>query len=371
MKKVLILAYTDLKKDPRPFRQIWTIRDKYEVHSIGTSKSGIENFFHPIKKNPFFLEMLKLVFLKIGLYQYFYWDKGKLDLIKKIKGWKFDLIVAHEIRTVPLALKLANGSPVILDAHEYSPLNFNDDLFWRFFYKKYYNYLCSKYIPRVNSLITVSNGIADAYSKNFGINSSIILNASNYHDLKAGEVGEKIKLIHHGIVSSSRSLEVMIEMMDFLSDDYELHLILLYSKSTKMIWKKLVSKAKKNLNIFFIEPVSPEELVTFTNKYDIGIAFFPPKNFNLKYVLPNKFFEYIQARLSILVGPDFEMSPIVKKYEMGFVTEEWNALSLANAISKYSKEEIFKRKVNSGFAAKEITSENEMKIFSEIVNNLL
>ena len=39
-KKVLILAYTKLDSDPRPFKQIKLLSKKYDVDSTGLSSSG-------------------------------------------------------------------------------------------------------------------------------------------------------------------------------------------------------------------------------------------------------------------------------------------------------------------------------------------
>ena len=54
------------------------------------------------------------------MYKFYYWDKFKIKILNSLKNKEFDLVIAHEIRLVPLALKIAKN-PVILDADEYSP----------------------------------------------------------------------------------------------------------------------------------------------------------------------------------------------------------------------------------------------------------
>jgi hypothetical protein len=48
--------------------------------------------------------------------------------------------LSNEIDTLRLALKLAKGAKVIFDAHEYTPREIEDSLFWRIFFQKYKTY---------------------------------------------------------------------------------------------------------------------------------------------------------------------------------------------------------------------------------------
>ena len=101
---------------------------------------------------------------------------------------------------------------------------------------------------------------------------------------------KKIRIIHHGIASSSRKLELIVEMMKFLDNSvYELNLMLVSSTFSSLYLRKLKTIAK-GLNIVFLKPVSRNRLVKFCNQFDIGIHCFPPSNFNIKYGLGNKFF---------------------------------------------------------------------------------
>ena len=45
----------------------------------------------------------------------------------------------------------------------------------------------------------------------------------------------------------------------------------------------------------------------------------PPINFNNKLALPNKLFDYVQARLGVLIGPSPEMVHYVEEYDLGEV----------------------------------------------------
>ncbi len=369
--KILIIAYPSLKKDPRPYRQIKNLYKNHELHCVGESESGLEFSFYKLEKYKFYIEIFRIFLLKFGLYEFYYWDKFKKKILNSLKNQDFDLVIAHEIRLVPLALKIAKNAPVILDAHEYSPKNFDDSWLWRFFIKKYYTKLCVDNLPKVDKVLTVSPGIVDAYIKNFNTKTVLIKNACEY---AANLVPSKldpnlIKIIHHGNVSSSRKLELLIEMMKYLDNTkYQLNLMLVSGASTNLHLKKLKYQAK-NLNIVFLKPVKREEIVPFCNQFDIGVIFLPPTNFNLKFCLANKFFEMIQSRLALAIGPDIEMSKYVKKYEIGMIAEDWSAFSLANMIRSTPLSKLIYYKNQSDKYANDLSSINDDLNFIDLINS--
>jgi hypothetical protein len=166
-------------------------------------------------------------------------------------------------------------------------------------------------------------------------------------------------------------LELLIQIARELGDGYELYLMLVYRSSTKHIFRDLISKSKDLNNVKFLTPVKREQIIEFCNQFDIGIIFFPPKNSNLKHALPNKFFEMIQSRLVLSVGPDEEMSGIVKDYSLGVVSESWDPKVMARSISGLNKDQIFKLKLNVHDSSKYLSSDGEMEKFNNAIESLI
>lgn len=367
MKKILIISFTNLNTDARPNRQIKLLKNSYEVHTAGLKSSKYKDIkFFPIKKLSIPQTLIRLTLLKLRIYEKYYWDALKINFVNFLSynNYKYDLLIVHEVRVLPLALKIAKGAKIILDAHEYSPENYSDQFLWKFFFKKYFNYLCTKYLRKCDSIITISDRIAEEYNKNFGVRTKVITNASDYVELEPSKVNkESIKLIHHGLTSPSRKLELTIKMMDYLRGKYILDLMLVYSRFNKIYYNKLKRIARDKNNVKFIAPVAFNKLVNFTNRYDIGVFLLPPTNFNLKYALPNKFFEFIQARLAIAIGPSPEMAKIVRQYNLGVVADDFSAKAMSKAISSLTYEQIMNFKKQSHKYAKKLSSiDNENKI---------
>ncbi len=268
---------------------------------------------------------------------------------------------------LPLALKLARkNTRVVLDAHEYAPLEFEDRWMWRLFFKRYMDASCAKYLPQVQGMMTVCDGIADEYKRRYGVQSVVVTNAPEYHDLPPSVAGaDAIRMVHHGGCMRSRHLELMIEMMNYLDHRFTLDFMLMPSEPGYLAY--LQNKAKGNARIRFIEPVPMQSLPRFLNKYDVGIFLLPPVNFNYSHALPNKFFEFIQARLAIAIGPSPEMARLVRQYDCGVVADDFSPQAMAKAIAGLSRGQITHYKQQANKAAAELCAENNEQRMLDLV----
>ena len=57
-----------------------------------------------------------------------------------------------------------------------------------------------------------------------------------------------------------------------------------------------------------------------------------PVNFNHIHAFPNKFFEFIQARLALVIGYSLEMIEIVKKYQIGVIAKSFLRKGLSSGL---------------------------------------
>ena len=161
----------------------------------------------------------------------------------------------------------------------------------------------------------------------------------------------------------------MIEMMDYIDKRFTLDLMLVPSQKESFEKLKLMANKKDNVNI--IEPVAFDDIVPFINQYDIGLYILPPTGFNTKHALPNKFFEYIQSRLAIAIGPSVEMVRLTKEYDFGVIAKDFTPQSMAQELNKLTKEDIMRYKENSDKAAKVLNAEENYKKIDIIIKGFL
>lgn len=372
---ILILSFSNLNSDPRVYRQITFLKDLYHVHTIGFTPSGITDIVHlnlSTKPKKILQRAISVLQLLAGTFSSYY---KNIDYIQQAKEYlsenHFDLIIANDIDTLPLAIEHKKNAKVLFDAHEYSPRELEDKLLWRLFYQRYKIHLCKKYIAKVDKMTTVCDGIAQEYFSNFGIFPSVITNAPMYEPtLKPFPSNpSKIKIIHHGGASESRKIELMIEAMKYVDTRFDLYLMLVTSQPH--YYKKLRTMSEGMKNIHFLEPVPMQNIAKITNQFDIGLFILEPVNFNYQYALPNKLFEFIQARLCIAIGPSIEMAKIVRNYHLGIVTESFNPQEMASALNALTNEDISSFKSHCDQAAYELSAEKNRLLLTNIIQQML
>lgn len=374
MATILVISFTDLKRDPRVRRQIEALRAHHAVIATGTDDPGFPNVqfmgCEPPRQNIHGKTVTALLMLT-RCYDAYYWNRlPVVDLDKKLKGLRCDLAIANDIESLPLALKVAQGSPVIFDAHEYAPLEFEDRWQWRWIFASYAYDMCRRFMVKAAAITTVCEGIANRYSMEFGLRTDVITNAPHFHDLPVRPTNEStIRLIHHGAAIGSRRIELMIELMEFLDDRFSLDLVLMPGKAEYI--EQLKRRARGKEKIRFLDPMPMNQLVPFSAQYDIGLFLLPPTNFNYEMALPNKFFEFLQARVAVAIGPSPEMARIVREFSCGVVAEDFDPVTLARALNQLTAADIDLMKAGSNRAAQAYTAESNAKKLRELVASVL
>jgi hypothetical protein len=119
-----------------------------------------------------------------------------------------------------------------------------------------------------------------------------------------------------------------------------------------------------------ILPPSPfSQLIDATNAYDIGLFLAPPVSFNLRFTLPNKFFEYVQARLMVAIGPSPEMARYVREHDLGIVAADFDPRSIAAALAALTAEDIARYKENAHRAAAVLNSNQTDAMVRELAQH--
>jgi len=371
---ILIISFSPIHSDPRVMRQVRLLERLHRITVVGYGRppeADIE--FLPVYKPraSLWLKAFWAALLLLGAFERYY--RGLPQVIqadRMLAGRKFDLVIANDISALPLALEVAGGRPVLMDAHEYSPREFDDRLLWKVLFGRYHDALCRRYLHRAMAMTTVCEGIALEYERVYGVPCKVIHNAPLDQKLAPSAVGGNcIRLIHHGSAIRSRHLEVMIEMMKHLDERFTLDFMLVETDAAYMA--ELRVKAQPCERVRFIEPVAMQDICRRLNGFDVGVYLLPPVNFNHQHALPNKFFEFIQARLAVAIGPSPEMAALVRRYECGVIAESFDAGALADTIRKLDRQTVERLKTASDRAARELNYEQGGQLLLSEVERLL
>jgi hypothetical protein len=373
-RRILILSFSNIRSDPRVMRQVRLLQQSatLTVAGYGTAPEAECEFIEvPHEVATLANKVRWAVSLLLGCFEGYYWNRPGVKAAQKlIGGREFELVIANCTSALPIALLLAKGKPVLVDAHEYSPLEFADRFIWRLLFGPYEDYLCRVYLPRAAAMSTVCRGIADAYFDDYSVEASVVMNAPSFQALRPSPVEPgKIRMIHHGAAIRSRQLEVLIEVMTHLDNRFSLDFMLVESDVAYM--SDLRKCAAHDSRIRFVPAVRMEDICSHINSYDLGIYLLPPVNFNHERALPNKFFEFIQARLAVAIGPSPEMASIVRRHGLGVVASGFEPSDLAAELNLLTDDGLLSYKQASHQAARELCYEGSSKILLDQIDGLL
>jgi glycosyltransferase involved in cell wall biosynthesis len=382
--KILVVSFSPLDRDPRVRRQLFALSEQgYRVVAAGSADPGVDgvSFWSlGVAPNSLVRKIGNALLLKARLYSIYY---GLMPAVRDLRDvWRehekpgFDLIISNDIDSLPVALELAGNAPVFFDAHEFSPGEWGSWSF-NFVFQRYKRWQCEKYLTKPKAMSTVCAGIAEAYSRNFGIDTPmVIMNAPNYLDIRPTIVDPAhIKLVHHGAAQAHRRLEIMIDMMSLLDDRFTLDFYLMTEFRGGPDYLEQLRKRADALGVgdrvLFLDPVPTEDIAKVINQYDIGVYPLRPSCVNEELALPNKFFEFIQARLAVAIGPSTEMARLLQRYDLGVVADDFSAEAMARSISELSAADIRRYKENADAAAKGLSFDAQAPLFLRTVQGLL
>ena len=122
--------------------------------------------------------------------------------------------------------------------------------------------------------------------------------------------------------------------------------------------------------IKLISKITPNELKKLTPLADLGISIEEDYGLSYKFALPNKLFDYIHAKVPVLVSDLPEMKNIVQNYTIGEIIKDRNPKKLANQITTILQKDKNFYNSNLEIAKKALTWENEKESLKNIYNNL-
>ena len=353
--RVLLLSFSRIATDPRLLREIALLRDRCRVTVLGYGvmppESGIDYVELP-EPGPLGVrgKVARAGQLATRRFESEYWSHESVQAaLRHLRDRRFEGAVAHDLMALPVLMRAQCADRLVFEAHEFSP-DEDSGLVWRALIRPSLDHLCRRYIGGADACLTVSPGIADLFQRAYGTPFGLLRNMPFRSDLKPSPVdAERIRLVHHGTAIPHRHLEVMLEAVARCSDRFTLDLYLF--GGDPLYRRRLEKNAGGDGAIRFNDPVAPLDLPHELNRYDVGLYILAPTNVNNRLALPNKFFEFVQARLAVLIGPSTEMAPLVRENRLGWVTPGFATDDLVATLGSVDAQTVAEAKRASHLAA--------------------
>lgn len=231
--------------------------------------------------------------------------------------------------------------------------------------------------PRLKNVYTVNASIASIYKKKYNVDVEIIRNIAPLFENESLDIalskkvkGNKKMLILQGSgINMDRGAEEAVTMMQYLEN------VVLYVIGSGDVFdklKELVKTLKLEDKVFIKNRMSYQELMEYTKIADLGLSLDKGTNLNYEYSLPNKVFDYIQAKTPLLVSNRKDIASLVLDNNIGLVVENLDPEKLAQIIKNiFIDQELLKEwRENLVKAQKRYNWEKESIKLKNIFNNL-
>ena len=366
-KRIIVSVTNDLVSDNRVHKTCSTLADMgFNVLLAG------RKLHHSPKLTPrsYSTKRFTLLFNKGPLFYACYNFRLFWMLIFK----QFDVLLANDLDTLPanyLAAKIKK-KPLVYDSHEY----FTEvpELVNRPAVKRIWEGLEKQLVPKVNAAYTVCNSIARIYTEKYGVDFRVVRNVPakqnfNPGDYNTSENHEKI-ILYQGAVNIGRGLEQAILAMKHLQGA---KLLIAGDGDIKTELQQLTEREGLQNKVQFLGRLPIDELAQLTPQAHLGLSIEEDLGLNYRYALPNKLFDYIQARVPVLVTNLPEMAALVNHYRIGEITNtlEPEALAAKMQVMLFNAAKRAAWKQNLETAAQELTWENEKGILVKIFERFL
>jgi glycosyltransferase involved in cell wall biosynthesis len=360
--RIYIAATNDLLIDQRVHRTAITLMESGAVPVvIGLRRPGSQ----PLPQRPYPTHRLRPVFQR----GFLFYLGVNLRLFCYLLFSKAGTLVSNDLDTLPAMFLVARirNKKLVFDSHEY----FTElpELVGRRFVRRVWETLEGNLLPRIRHGYTVCRPIADAYHEKYGITLAVVRNLPlAWQGPDAGEDGSYLPsdvIIYQGAVNVGRGLESMIRAMAYL-EKYRLQI---YGDGTITgDLLRLRDSLALGDRVEFMGRIPFEELRSRTREAALGISLEENLGLNYYYALPNKLFDYIQARVPVLVSDLPEMSRIVTDYGVGQVLRDREPEKLAVQVNEMlSSAEMRKEwSRNLQVAAAELCWEKEAEKLREV-----
>ena len=301
-----------------------------------------------------------------------------------LKNEKISICQAHDSYALQAAknLSLINGSCIIYDAVEApdqrSGKNLVEPPAW---ISNRESKIDENIIKSADIVFTVGRSLAEWTAQRYIINMPIVVsNCCQYRSINQNHMirndinlqnGEKIALIL-GSIYEDQGIDKLIESLPYL--DRNIHIAIL-GPSTQIkyykILKEKIEKLHNNERVHILPVQEQQNVIDYISGADIGIIALQKNRLNHELALPNKFFEYVMARLPIACGRLENISFLIEKHNIGNTFDETNPMDIAKNINNMlQSRNITNLNKSLEIASKKLCWEMESKKYVEAIDNL-
>lgn len=364
--KAIVSVINDLYTDQRVDKVCNFLCDQgYDVLLVGRKRKN--SLTLPDRK--YKMHRMRLLFDKGALF----YAEYNLRLFFFLLVRRARLLVSNDLDTL-LANYIVNlfksKTRLVYDSHEY----FTEvpELEGRAA-KKIWEKIEGFIFPKLQTIYTVNQSIAEMYGKKYNKDLFVVRNVSPLWEAKnllsKTELGlpedRPILIIQGAGINIDRGGEEAVEAMNHINNAY---LVIVGDGDVVPQLKEYVKENNLNKKVLFFGKQSYQRMMNYTYYASIGLTLDKDTNINYRFSLPNKLFDYIHTNTAIICTSLIEIKRIVNTYSVGKELEILTAENLARVINELleNQKELKNFQDNCILAKQELNWEKETEVLKKI-----
>lgn len=370
MKSIAVCVTSDLATDNRVLKHADFLNEKgFSVTLIGRLLPQSP----PMPEVKYATRRFKLIFNKGPLF----YLNFQLRLLRFLVFQRADIIWANDIDTITPCWMVSRifGKTLVFDAHEL----FTEvpELEKKSLKKSIWGFIEKTFASRADVFITVNSSIAHIYNKKYKVYPYVIRNvpkqtglAPAYSRRELGVPEDCLFLVLQGSgINLGRGLS---ETLLALQNVENIVLFVIGGGTAIGSAKELCERLPLQTKVRFIDRLPYSEMMRYTQAADVGLAYDAHECLNFKLALPNKIFDFFQAGIAIIGGPQPEISALIQHYNCGYIMQGVHPDDIASTLQLYQKhpEILLEHKANSKKASLTEHWDTEKQKLEEVIAKL-
>ncbi len=369
VRRIYISVTNDIVTDQRVNKVARTILSSgVSVALVGRIRKGSL----PIGTTPLKIKRFRMVFNRGALFYACF----NFRLFFYLLFRKMDLLLANDLDTLPAnyIVSRIKRIPLVYDSHEY--FTGVPELQDRKIVKGIWKRIEKRIFPNLKYIYTVSQSIADLYKEEYNREVKVVRNLSlgwkSVNKPSRSELGiaagKRILILQGSGINIERGAEEAVEAMLYVENAI---LLIIGEGDVMDQLKNSVDQMDLRGKVLFLNKMTYAKLLEYTSLGDVGLTLDKDTNLNYRYSLPNKLFDYIQARVPVLASKLVEVEKIIMDYNIGELIDSHEPKHIAEKLNFMLDSEDKRRewKRNLEKAAEELCWENEEGKLIEIFEN--
>jgi glycosyltransferase involved in cell wall biosynthesis len=370
MKRIIVSVTNDLVTDQRVDRVCNSLVDMgFEVRLVGRKRRDSLD----LDRRKYSTHRMKLLF---GRGPCFYAEYN-IRLFLLLLFSRADILLSNDLDTLPanfLASRL-RGKTLVYDSHEY--YTETPELVNRKLVRSIWKGIEGWIFPKLKHVYTVNESIAGLFTEKYKVPVAVIRNLPYRHEYVVGKTRQelglpadrRIILLQGAGINIQRGTEEMAGAMQYIEDAV---FVIIGGGDVLDQLKQQVRDAGLGGKVMFIPRMPFSRLYQYTVHADIAVTLDKDTNINYRFSLPNKLFDYIQARVPVLASDLVEIRKVVEEYGIGRIIHTHKPVEIAAAVKDMlgDTKQYEKWKENLSFAAEELCWEKEEEKLTLIFSDL-